>query len=157
VVLNKDTEKLTSPIKQKPETIMPLEYHDYLSVFQERKKPVQPPHQHQDHRIPLMDKQILPFEPLHALDETRLQTLKEYIDSSLAKRWIRSSTSPAGAPIHFVKKKDGGLCLCVDYRGLNAITVKDRTPLPLIGEALDRLSKAKIYTKLDVKDAYHNL
>jgi hypothetical protein len=85
VVLNKDTEKFTSPIKQKPENIMPLEYHDYLSVFQEKKKPVQPPHRHQDHRIPLMDNWIPPFEPLRALDENRLQALKEYIDSSLAK------------------------------------------------------------------------
>jgi hypothetical protein len=65
--------------------------------------------------------------------------------------------SLAGAPIHFVKKKDGTLRLCVDYRGLNAMTVKDRTPLPLIGQALDRLSRANIYTKLDVRDAYHNL
>jgi hypothetical protein len=157
VVLNKDTEKFTSPIKQKPENIVPLEYSDYLSVFQEKKKPVQPPHRYQDHQIPLMDNRIPPFEPLRALDENRLQALKEYIDSSLAKGWIRSSTSTVGAPIHFVKKKDGGLRLCVDYRGLNAITVKDRTPLPLISEALDRLSKAKIYTKLDVKDAYYNL
>jgi hypothetical protein len=115
VVLNKDTEKFTSPIKQKPENIVPSEYHDYLSVFQQKKKPIQLPHQHQDHQIPLMDNRILPFEPLHALDENRLQTLKEYIDSSLAKGWIRSSTSPAGAPIHFVKKKDGGLHLCMDY------------------------------------------
>jgi hypothetical protein len=65
--------------------------------------------------------------------------------------------SPAGAPIHFVKKKDGTLQLSVDYRRLNDITIKDHTPLPLIGEALDRLSNAKIYTKLDVPDAYHDL
>jgi hypothetical protein len=56
-----------------------------------------------------------------------------------------------------MQKKDGSLRLCMDYRGLNAMMVKDHTPLPLIGEALDRLAKAKIYTKLDVKDAYHNL
>jgi hypothetical protein len=68
-VLNKDTEEFTSPIKQKPEDIVPLEYHDYLSVFQEKEKPVQPPHRHQDHRIPLMDNRIPPFEPLRALDE----------------------------------------------------------------------------------------
>jgi hypothetical protein len=61
-VLNKDTEKFTSPIKQKPEDIMPLEYHDYLSVFQEKEKPIQPPHRHQHHRIPLMDNRIPPFE-----------------------------------------------------------------------------------------------
>jgi hypothetical protein len=77
--------------------------------------------------------------------------------TSLEWGWIRSSTSPARAPIHFVKKKDGTLRLCVDYRGLNAMTVKDRIPLPMIGEALDRVSSAKVYTKLDVKDAYDNL
>jgi hypothetical protein len=71
--------------------------------------------------------------------------------------WIHNSISPAGAPIHFVQKKDGSLRLCIDYRGLNALMVKDRTPLPLISEVLDRFVKAKLYTKLDVKDAYHNL
>jgi hypothetical protein len=91
------------------------------------------------------------------LDEGRLQTFREYLATSLEWGWIRSSTLPAGAPIHFVKKKDGMLRLCINYRGLNAMTVKDWIPLPLIGEALDRLSHTKVYTKLDVKDAYHNL
>jgi hypothetical protein len=65
--------------------------------------------------------------------------------------------SLAGAPIHFIKKKDSTLCLYVDYWLLNEITIKDRTLLPLIGEALDRPSHAKIDTKLDVWDAYHNV
>jgi len=82
---------------------------------------------------------------------------REYIKVNEERGWIRASTSPAVAPIHFVKKKDGGLQLCVDYRQLNEITVKDRTPLPLIGESLDQLSNATIYTKLDIKDAYYNL
>jgi len=56
-----------------------------------------------------------------------------------------------------VKKKDGTLRLCVDYQALNYVTKKDRYPLPLIGEALDRLQTAKYYTKLDIKDAYHNV
>jgi hypothetical protein len=56
-----------------------------------------------------------------------------------------------------MQKKDGSLRLCIDYRGLNAIIVKDQMPLPLIGKVLDRLANAKIYTKLEVKDAYHNL
>jgi hypothetical protein len=156
-VPHKDTEKDTASTKQDPRKIVPQEYHGYLSVFKEKREPVQPPHRHHDHGIPLIDHEVPPFEPLRALDETRLQVLREYLDSSVKRGWIRCSTSPVGAPIHFVKKKDGGLRLCVDYRGLNAITVKDRTPLPLIAEALDHLSKAKIYTKLDVKDAYHNL
>jgi hypothetical protein len=104
-----------------------------------------------------MDDKIPPFESLRTLDEGRLKALKEYINTSLEQGWIRSSTSPAGAPIHFIMKKDEGLQLCVDYQGLNAITIKDRTPLPVIGEALDCLLKVKIYTKLDIKDAYHNL
>ena len=61
------------------------------------------------------------------------------------------------APILFVPKKDGGLRLCVDYRGLNSVTVKNRHPLPLITETLDRLCGSKVFTKLDLKDAYHRL
>jgi hypothetical protein len=139
------------------EDVVPSEYHDYLRVFEVRDDQGLPPHQHHDHHIPLVEGRTPPFEPIRALDENRLQALREYLETNLKWGWIRESTSPAGAPIHFVKKKDGGLRLCVDYRGLNAMTIKDRIPLPLIGEALDRLAKAKIYTKLDVKDAYHNL
>jgi len=57
----------------------------------------------------------------------------------------------------FVKNKDGKLRLCADYRALNLVTKKDRHPLPLISEALDRLGGAKYFTKLDIKDAYHNI
>jgi hypothetical protein len=91
------------------------------------------------------------------LDENRLRILKEYLEMNLEWEWIWESTSPAGAPIYFMQKKDGSLRLCVDYWGLNAMMVKDRTPLLLIGEALDRLPNAKIYTKLDIKDTYYNI
>jgi hypothetical protein len=91
------------------------------------------------------------------LDKNRLCALREYHETNLEYGWIQESTSPAGTPIHFVQKKDGSLRLCVDYYGLNVMMVKDHTPLLLIAEALDQLAKAKIYTKLDVKDAYHNL
>jgi hypothetical protein len=149
--------KITALKKPELRDIVPPEYHEYLPVFEEKGEIKRPPHRHHDHHIPLIDDKIPPFEPLHALDKGRLKTLKEYIDTSLERGWIRSSTSLAGAPIYFVKKKDGGLRLCIDYRGLNTITIKDQTPLHLIGEALDHLSKVKIYTKLDIKDAYHNL
>jgi len=57
----------------------------------------------------------------------------------------------------FVKEKDGMLRLCADYRVLNEVTKKDRHPLPLISEALDRLGGARYFTKLDIKDGYHNI
>ena len=83
--------------------------------------------------------------------------MRTYLDGALAKGWIRRSTSPAGAPVLFSPKKDGSLRLCVDYRGLNKITIKNRCPLPLISETLDRLVGAAYYTKLDLKDAYHRI
>ena len=86
-----------------------------------------------------------------------MKALKEYLEVNTIRGWIRASTFPAGVPIHFVKKKDGGLRLCVDYRQLNEIRIKDRIPLPLIGESLDQLSNATIYTKLDIRDAYYYL
>ena len=69
--------------------------------------------------------------------------------------FINRSKSPAGSPILFVKKKDGGLRLCVDYRGLNAITMRDRYPIPLISKILDRLRRAKRYTKINLRGAYN--
>jgi len=69
------------------------------------------------------------------------------------KGFIRASTSPAASPVLFAKKPGGGLRFCVDYRALNALTIKNRYPLPLIQETLAQLSKAKFYTKLDVVSA----
>ena len=73
---------------------------------------------------------------------------------NLGKKF-RPSRSPAGSPILFVKKKDGSLRLCVDYRGLNKITVKNRYPLPLIPNLLDQLRTATHFTKIDLRGAYN--
>ncbi|SPC66394.1 related to pol protein [Ustilago sp. UG-2017b] len=84
-----------------------------------------------------------------------MSELRKYLDENLEKGFIRPSKSPARSPVLFVPKKDGGLRLCVDYRGLNEITVKNRAPLPLIEEQLFLLRKARIYTKLDLRAAYN--
>ena len=86
-----------------------------------------------------------------------VETLKTYIETHLKTGFIRPSKSPAGAPILFDKKPDGSLRLCVDYRGLNNLTIKNRYPLPLIGESLDRLGRAKRFTQLDLTSAYHRM
>ena len=84
-----------------------------------------------------------------------LETLKTYIKTNLANGFIQPSNSPAGAPILFVCKPDGSLRLCVDYRGLNNLTIKNRYPLPLIGESLNWLGQVKRFTQLDLTSAYH--
>jgi hypothetical protein len=116
-----------------------------------------PPYRHQDHRIPLQPGTTPPYEPLHQLSEDKMHALKDYIDTNEKGGWIRVSTSPAGTSIHFVNKTNSSLQLYVDYRRLNNITINDRMPLSLIGESLDLLANATIYTKINMKDAYHNL
>lgn len=78
-----------------------------------------------------------------------------YIKESLAAGIIRASTFPAGAGFFFVQKKDGGLRPCIDYRGLNKITVRNQYPLPLMATAFELLQGASVFTKLDLSNAYH--
>lgn len=80
--------------------------------------------------------------------------MEEYIGNSLAAGFIRPSSSPAGAGFFFVEKKDHSLRPCIDYRGLNDITVKNRYPLPLISSAFELLQGAMVFTKLDLRNAY---
>ena len=108
-----------------------------------------------DHKISVKPGCTPLYGPLYNLSETELKTLWDYLETNLASGFIRRSTSPAGAPILFVKKKDGSLRLCIDYRGLNAITIQDRYPLPLIPEILDRLARARVFTRLDMIAAYN--
>ncbi|KAH0603716.1 uncharacterized protein H6S33_007375, partial [Morchella sextelata] len=98
-----------------------------------------------------------PYGPIYGLSQIELKALREYLDENLPKGFIRASESPAGAPILFVKKSDGTLRLCVDYRGLNAITIKNRYPLPLLKETLAKLSRAQYYTKLDLRWGYNEI
>ncbi|KAJ1599194.1 hypothetical protein NDA14_003925 [Ustilago hordei] len=96
-----------------------------------------------------------PQGPLYLKGPKEMSELRRYLDENLEKGFIRPSKSLARSPVLFVPKKDGGLRLCVDYRGLNEITVKNRAPLPLIEEQLFLLRKARIYTKLDLRAAYN--
>ena len=139
------------------EVALPTYLRDYEDVFSAENAGLLPSHGKLDHAIDLHDDKEPPYGPLYNLSQNELQVLRSYLDESGRKGWIRRSTSPAGAPVLFVPKKDGGLRLCVDYRGLNSITIKNRHALPLISETLDRLVGARIYTKLDLKDAYHRI
>ena len=133
---------------------IPTEYWDLREAFSEKKADELPAHGPQDHAIDI-EGGSPPWGPLYNMSCGELAVLRDYIKTNLAKGFIRPSTSSAGAPILFVKKKDGSLRLCVDYRALNKLTKKNRYPLPLIREALDRLSGAQYYTKLDIRSAYN--
>jgi hypothetical protein len=83
--------------------------------------------------------------------------MKQYLVENLSKGFIAQSRCPLAAPILFARKPDGKLRFCVDYRKLNALTKKDRHPIPLLDETLARLSKARIFTKLDIRQAFHRI
>ena len=81
--------------------------------------------------------------------------LKMQLQELLEKKYIRPSVSPWGALVQFVKKKDGTLRLCIDYRQLNKVTVKNKYPLPRIDDLFDQMRGAKVFSKIDLRSGYH--
>lgn len=139
------------------EVLLPPKYANISHMFEGTAAGLLPEHHVMEHQIDL-EPGIEPlYGPVYALSERELEILREYLESSQVKGWIRRSTSSAGAPIMFIPKKGGGLRLCVDYKGLNRVIIKNHIPLPLISKTLDRLKGAKVFTKLDLKDAYYKL
>ncbi|KAI4880911.1 hypothetical protein NFI96_029797 [Prochilodus magdalenae] len=134
---------------------VPAAYHDLGEVFSKRKTEILPPHRAFDCAIDLLPGTSPPRGHLFSLSGPEKMAMERYIQEALAQGFIRPSTSPAGAGFFFVGKKDGGLRPCIDYRGLNKITVKDRYPLPLMTTAFEALQQASIFTKLDLRSAYN--
>lgn len=116
-----------------------------------------PPHRTADHRIEIIPGNTPPSRTPYRLSQPELAELRKQLIKLLEQGWIRPSISPFGAPILFVKKKNGDLRMCVDYRALNKITIKNKYPLPNISELLDRLTGAQYFTSLDLRSGYHQL
>ena len=134
---------------------IPREYEKYFHLFSEKTVAKLPPHRNFDHTIDITEGKQPPFGPIHSLLQKELVVLGEYLDRMIAQGKIQPSKSPAGAPILFVPKPNGKLRLCVDYRALKDVTIKNRYPLPLMNELRDRVAGAKIFTKLDIRDGYY--
>ena len=148
--------QISGLIAEEAPTKVPAEYSDFADVFSPDLASELPEHTGiNDHAIELVDGQQPPYGPIYSLGPVELEILKAYTETNLANGFIRPSKSPAGALILFDRKSDGFLRLCVDYRGLNNLTIKNRYPLPLIGESLDRLGRAKQFTQLNLTSAYH--
>jgi hypothetical protein len=122
---------------------MPAYFHQWLNVIDHKKAELLPPTRGQgvNHSIKLekddsgREKEV-PWGPLYSMSRDELLVLRKTLIDLLDKGFIRVSNSPAVAPVLFVKKPRGGLRFCVNYRGLNRVTKKDRYPLPLIYETL---------------------
>ncbi|KAI2644393.1 Transposon Tf2-6 polyprotein [Labeo rohita] len=130
-------------------------YLDLKEVFSKSRAASLPPHRPYDCAIELLPGTSPPKGKLYSLSVPEREAMEKYISDSLAAGFIRPSSSPAGAGFFFVGKKDGSLRPCIDYRGLNNITVKNTYPLPLISSAFKRLQGASVFTKLDLRNAYH--
>ncbi|GBG88904.1 hypothetical protein CBR_g48516 [Chara braunii] len=109
------------------------------------------------HEIILEDRAVPPRGCIYRMSEEELSVLWTQLDDLLEKVWIRPSSSPYGAPVLFVWKKNKDLRLCIYYRKLNARTIKNAGPLPRIDDLLERLGRAKFFSKLDLKSRYHEL
>ncbi len=121
---------------------VPSEYANFVDVFLPKLATELPKYIGiNDHAIKLVDDWQPPYGSIYSLGPVELETLKAYIKNKSAHGFIRPSKSPVRAPILFDKKPHSSLRLCVDYQGLNNLTIKNRYLLPLVGELLDRLGR----------------
>lgn len=154
IQLNEISTEALEEVKRK----LPADYHDFLDVFNRKKATELPPHRDTDCKIELTgDPKDLPKSRVYPLSLPKLHACKEYLTENLKKGYITPSQASHASPILFALKKDGSLRFCVDYRKLNALTRKDRYPLPLIDETLARIVGCKYLTKIDIIAAFNSL
>ncbi|KAJ0890052.1 putative nucleotidyltransferase, Ribonuclease H [Helianthus annuus] len=116
-----------------------------------------PPDREVEFRIHLLPGTAPIAKAPYRLAPAEMQELKKQLDELLEKGFIQPSSSPWGAPILFVKKKDGSMRMCIDYRELNKVTIKNRYPLPRIADLFDQLQGARFFSKIDLRSGYHQL
>jgi hypothetical protein len=130
---------------------------EYADVFPKDLPNELPPSRSVDHRIELLDPKPPNAQPIYRMTPLELDVLRKELDDMLEKQHIQPSKSPYGAPVIFIKKKDGTMRLCIDYRVLNKLTIKNRYPLPRIDRLLDQLQGAKVFSKIDLRTGYHQI
>ena len=155
-------------VQEREQQIMaavPSEYHqdlqelvsEFRDVFPETLPKGRPLKRDVEHEIQIEEGSKPPSRPPYKLGPAEQDELEVQIKDLLSQGFIRPSSSPYGAPVLFVPKKDGRWRMCVDYRALNKATIKDKFPLPRIDTLLDRLGNARVFSKLDLASGYHQI
>ncbi len=140
------------------EEMVPEHYRSFCDLFSKENFDKLPEQRSWDHAIKLVPNAKATLDcKVYPLNRNEQEQLDKFLDENLESGWIRPSKSPFASPFFFVKKKDGMLRPVQDYRKLNEMTIKNRYPLPLISELIDKLRGAKYFTKLDVRFGYNNV
>lgn len=140
------------------EEIVPAEYRQYAKVFSEVESERLPEHKSYDHAIDLKPETPETIRSkIYPMPVNEQEELDRFLDEHLRKGYIIPSKSPIASPVFFIKKKDGRLRLVQDYRKLNDFTIKNRYPLPLASDIINRLRHARLFTKFDVRWGYNNI
>jgi hypothetical protein len=130
--------------------------NEFLDVFSEE-LPGMPPDRDIEFMIELKPNITLIYKTPYRMATLELAELKEHVKELLEKEFIHPSSSPWGAPVIFVLKKDGTQRLCVDYHALNEVTIKNKYPLPRIDDLFDQLHGVCVFSKIDLRSGYHQL
>ena len=130
---------------------------EFSDVVTNEEPTILPPQRSVDHRITFLDEKKVVARRQYRLSHVEVEELVSQVAKLQAKGFITPSASPFNSPVLFVKKKDGTFRLCVDFRLLNEATIKDRFPLPLIDDILDRVSSAQVFSKLDLMSGYYQI
>ncbi|GJT74759.1 putative reverse transcriptase domain-containing protein [Tanacetum coccineum] len=154
-----------TPVRRYPRECDTIKHHflqlkaqvqDFPEVFPED-LPGLPPTRQVEFQIDLVPGAAPVARAPYRLAPSELKELSEQLKELSDKGFIRPSSSPWGAPVLFVKKKDGSFRMCIDYRELNKLTVKNRYPLPRIDDLFDQLQGSSVYSKIDLRSGYHQL
>ncbi|XP_031486836.2 uncharacterized protein LOC116255191 [Nymphaea colorata] len=140
---------------EKEEGMLTKLLNSYTDLFEDPQG--LPPRCPVEHEIHLQSDAPLPNLSMYRNSVLENDEIKRQVMDLLERGLVQHSSLPCGSPVVLVPKKDGGWCMCIDYRALNKITVKNRYPLPRIDDLLDQLKNARFFTKLDLKSGYHQV
>ncbi|KAJ9541044.1 hypothetical protein OSB04_027550 [Centaurea solstitialis] len=159
-ITRQERERFLAALQEPKEVCLKLEdipvVNEFLEVFPDE-LPGVPPEREVEFTIDLVPGAAPISKAPYRMAPAEMKELKEQLEDLLSRGFIRPSVSPWGAPVLFVKKKDGSMRLCIDYRELNRVTIRNKYPLPRIDDLFDQLQGAKYFSKIDLRSGYHQL